>query len=162
MTINRIATNTKQIYANSSHKGSLLYPDLSYKLQGCFFKVYNTLGFGHKEVVYQRALEEELITQQVPFEKEKHLSIHYEGKKIAEYIPDLVIDNKIIVEIKALEFLPNKIVTQLIYYLKGTNYSLGYLVNFGTPRLQIIRRIWTPAHMSRIRENSLLIRGNSK
>lgn len=121
----------------------LLFPELSYKLQGCFFKVYNILGFGYKEIAYQRALEQELTLQNIPFEKETHLSITYKGKKIAEYVPDLVIDNKIIVEIKALEFLPNKFITQLIYYLKGTNYKLGYLVNFGGTRLEIIRRIWT-------------------
>lgn len=150
-----MTTNTKRMTTNSTHKGSLLYPDLSYKLQGCFFKVYNTLGFGHKEVVYQRALEQELTTQRISFEKEKHLAIKYDGEKIAEYVPDIVIDNKIIIEIKALEFLPNKIITQLIYYLKGTNYSLGYLVNFGSSKLQIIRRIWTPTYTSGIRENSL-------
>lgn len=138
------------------NKVQLLYPDLSYRLQGCFFKVYNVLGFGHKEVAYQRALEQELTLQNIPFEKETRLPITYKGKKIAEYVPDLVIDNKIIVEIKALEFLPNKFITQLIYYLKGTDYQLGYLVNFGSPRLEIIRRIWTPP----IRGNSLPIRGN--
>lgn len=134
---------------------NILYSDLSYQLQGCFFKVYNTLGFGHKEVVYQRALEEELKLKYIPFQKEMPLSIIYNYKKIADYIPDLTIDNKIIVEVKALEFLPRKIMTQLIYYLKGTNYKLGYLVNFGTPKLQIIRRIWTPNYKIKIRENSL-------
>ena len=128
----------------------LLYPDLSYKLQGCFFKVYNILGFGHKEIAYQRALEQELTLQNISFEREMHLLITYRDKKIAEYVPDLVIDKKIIIEIKALEFLPNKFITQLIYYLKGTNYKLGYLINFGAPKLQIIRRIWTPT----IRDNS--------
>ena len=126
----------------------LLYPDLSYKLQGCFFKVYNILGFGHKEIAYQRALEQELTIQNISFEREMHLSITYKDKKIAEYVPDLVIDDKIIVEIKALEFLPNKFIAQLINYLKGTNFQLGYLVNFGAPKLQIIRRIWTPKFVS--------------
>ena len=131
-------------------KVRLLYPDLSYQLQGCFFQVYNILGFGHKEIAYQRALEQELTLQNISFEREMHLLITYREKKIAEYVPDLVIDKKIIIEIKALEFLPNKFITQLIYYLKGTNYKLGYLINFGAPKLQIIRRIWTPT----IRDNS--------
>lgn len=132
---------------------TLIYPDLSYKLQGCCFKVYNSLGFGHKEVIYQRALEEEFTVKKLPFLKEMHLSINYHNKKVGEYIPDFVIGNKIIVEIKALEFLPQKLVSQLIYYLKGTNYILGYLVNFGGIKLQIIRRIWTPNYKSRISEN---------
>ena len=124
----------------------LLYPELSYRLQGCFFTVYNTLGFGHKEVVYERALEEELIKGNISYKKEQTLPIFYNEKKIAEYRPDFVIDDKIIVEIKALEFLPGKLVIQLIYYLKGTKYKLGYLVNFGAERLQIIRRVWTPSY----------------
>ena len=127
----------------------LLYPKLSYQLQGCFFKVYNTLGFGHKEIVYQRALEEEMKTQKVPYKKEENLPIIYENKKVADYRPDFVIDQKIILEVKALEFLPRKVATQLIYYLKGTNYKLGYLVNFGAPKLQIIRRVWTPHYVKR-------------
>lgn len=134
-------------------KSKLLYPQLSYRLQGCFFKVYNTLGFGHKEVVYQRALKEEMKNQSIPCEKEASLPIKYEDKKIAAYRPDFVIDEKIILEVKALEFMPKKFETQLVYYLKGTSYKLGYLVNFGAPKLQIIRRIWTPGYTSRMTAN---------
>jgi len=65
-------------------KGYLLYPELSYKLQGCFFQVYNTLGFGHKEIVYHRALERELIKHQLVFGKEVSLPIIYDGNKIAD------------------------------------------------------------------------------
>ena len=123
----------------------LLYPSLSYKLQGCFFTVYNTLGFGHKEIAYQNALEKEFYNQNIPYTREASLPILYREEKVANYRPDFIIDDKIIVEIKALEFLPAKFITQLIYYLKGTNYRLGYLVNFGSPQIQIIRRIWTPS-----------------
>jgi len=128
-------------------QNKLLYPELSYQLQGCFFAVYNTLGFGHKEVAYQRALVEELISQRVPYIREKNLPILYNKKKIADYRPDFVIGERIIVEIKALEFLQKKLATQLVNYLKGTQYKLGYLVNFGSPKLEIIRRIWTPEYI---------------
>jgi len=64
----------------------LLYPTLSYKVQGCFYTVYNTLGFGHKEVAYQRALVEELISQRVPYIREKNLPILYNKKKIADIV----------------------------------------------------------------------------
>lgn len=139
---------------------SLLYPELSYKLQGAFFTVYNTLGFGHKEIAYQRALGEELKKQNIPHSRELSLPILYNKTKVADYRPDFVIDHKIIVEIKAVEFLFPKLITQLTYYLKGTHLSLGYLVNFGSSRLQIVRRIWTPNYQPKIRDNSLLIRGN--
>lgn len=128
---------------HKSCPSKLLYPELSYKLQGCFFTVYNTLGFGHKEVVYERGLEKEFEAQSIPFTKEESLPIYYRDKKIADYRPDFIIDKKIILELKALEFLPLKFVSQLLYYLKGTGYSLGNLVNFGAPKIQIIRRVWS-------------------
>lgn len=132
---------------HSQYSHELLYPKLSYKLQGCFYTVYNTLGFGHKELIYQRALEEELTKNEISHIREKPLPLFYNSKKIGEYRPDLVINDKIIVEIKALEFLPKKLITQLVYYLKGTEYKLGYLVNFGSPKLEIIRRIWSPHYI---------------
>ncbi len=124
-------------------KSKLLYPELSYKLQGCLFSVYNTLGFGHKEVIYQRALVEELMKKGLSFEREPILAIFYGDKKVGDYRPDFEIDGKIILEIKAVEFLPEKLIIQLVYYLKGTNYQLGYLVNFGGTKIQIVRKIWT-------------------
>lgn len=78
----------------------LLYEGDSYKIRGCFFNVYNSLGFGHKEVLYQRALEEEFKKQNVNYEKEKSLAIHYNGKKIGVYRPDFVVKEKIIIEMK--------------------------------------------------------------
>lgn len=132
---------------HSKFTRELLYRDLSYSLQGCFYTVYNTLGFGHKELIYQRALEEELTKKAISHIREKSLPLFYNSKKIGEYRPDFVINDKIIVEIKALEFLPKKLITQLVYYLKGTDYKLGYLVNFGGAKLEIIRRIWTPHYI---------------
>lgn len=121
-----------------------LYEELSYKLRGCVFSVYNTLGFGHKESVYQKALADELAKMKLNFEREKTIPITYNGKQVGVYRPDFVIDNKIIVEIKAVEFMPKSYETQLVYYLKGTNYKLGFLINFGGTKLDIRRRIYTP------------------
>lgn len=121
-----------------------LYKELTYKLQGCFFSVYNALGFGHKETVYQKAPEIELKKNQIVFEPQKILNIYYNKERVGNYRPDLVIDNKIIVEIKAVDFVPKDYEKQLLYYLKGTEYKLGYLVNFGNPKLYIKRFIWTP------------------
>ncbi|OGD65353.1 hypothetical protein A3F08_02140, partial [Candidatus Berkelbacteria bacterium RIFCSPHIGHO2_12_FULL_36_9] len=65
------------------------------------------------------------------------------GKKLAVYIPDFLIENKIILEIKALPFLPNPAVNQIVQYLKASQYEIGYIVNFGTPKAEILRRIYT-------------------
>ena len=121
----------------------LLYEDLSYKIRGCCFTVYNTLGFGHKEDIYQKALELELAKQKVKYEAQKSLTIYYDDKKVGNYRPDLIIDDKIIVEIKAVEYIPKNFEQQLIYYLKGTNFKLGFLVNFGSSKLYIKRLIWS-------------------
>ena len=121
-----------------------LYEDLSYKIRGCVFNVYNTLGFGHKENVYQAALEIEFEKLKINFEREKILPVLYDGKKVGIYKPDFVIDDKIIVEMKAVPFMLKDYEAQLAYYLKGTNYKLGFLINFGGKKLDIRRRAWTP------------------
>ena len=122
-----------------------LYEDASYKLRGCVFNVYNTLGFGHKESVYQKALTDEFSKANIKFEREKTIPITYNGRQVGTYRPDFVIENTIILEIKAVEFMPKSYETQLVYYLKGTNYKLGFLVNFGAAKLDIRRRVYTPA-----------------
>lgn len=121
----------------------LLYSDLTYKIRKAAFNVYNELGFGHKEQVYQQALEEEFGRLKLSYRKEVNLKVYYKDKKIGDYRPDFIIDDKIILEIKATEFIPKTFETQLIYYLKSTKYKLGLLINFGSPKLQIKRLIWT-------------------
>jgi len=124
--------------------GKLLYEDLSYKIRGCAFRVYNTLGFGHKEKVYQEALAMELEKESLVFKKEPILAIIYQNKKIGTYKPDFVVESKVIVEVKAVPMMPKTYETQLTYYLKSTNFQLGFVINFGSRQLDIRRRIWTP------------------
>ncbi|HDY72646.1 MAG TPA: GxxExxY protein [bacterium] len=122
----------------------LLYEDLSYKIRGCVFKVYNTLGFGHKENVYQKALASEFEKIGINFEKEKALSVIYNNRQVGTYRPDFIVESKIIIEIKAVPVMPKSFETQLTYYLKSTNFKLGFIINFGSKKLDIRRRIWTP------------------
>jgi len=121
----------------------LLYEDLTFKVRGAAFNVYNELGFGHKENVYQKSLEEEFNQLKLSYKREFNLKVYYKDIKVGDYRPDFIIDNKIILEIKATEFVPKTFETQLIYYLKSTKYKLGLLINFGSPKLQIKRLIWT-------------------
>lgn len=120
-----------------------LYKDLTYELIGCFYTVHNQLGFGHKEKVYQRALKKELSKKDVLFKREAQLDVLYDGEVVAKYQPDFVIENKVIVEVKAVNFLPAAHEKQLLYYLKGTGCKLGFIVNFGKEKVEIRRRIWT-------------------
>lgn len=121
----------------------LLYKDLTFKVRKAVFNVYNELGFGHKENVYQKSLEKEFDQLKLPYKREVNLKVYYKDIKVGDYRPDFVIDDKIILEIKATEFMPNTFETQLIYYLKSTKFKLGLLINFGAPKLQIKRLIWT-------------------
>lgn len=121
----------------------LIYADITYKVRGAIFTVYNYLGFGHKEQVYQKALEKEFIEDNLPFKREVSLNVRYKDAVIGNYRPDFIIDDKIIIELKAVEFMPKAFETQLLHYLKTTGYQLGLLVNFGSPKLMIRRLLWT-------------------
>jgi len=121
----------------------LIFADLTYKARGAIFEVYNTLGSGHKEQIYQKALEKELDLRKISYKKEENLDVKYKGEKVGNYRPDFVLEDKIIVEIKAVEFMPKSYEDQLIHYLKTTGFKVGLLVNFGQPRLYIKRLVWS-------------------
>lgn len=121
----------------------LIYEELTYKLRKSFFNVYNALGYGHKESVYQNALEKEFSILNIPYLREKSLNIKYRDQKVGIYRPDFVIDNKVILEIKSTEYIPVIFEKQTLQYLKSTDFKLGILVNFGAPKLTIRRLIWT-------------------
>ncbi len=123
-----------------SGNSKLLYPELSYRVRGAIFAVYKTLGPYHKESVYANALEEELAKQKISFKREVPINVIYGQKKVGTYRPDFLIDNKIIVEIKADKKLPLNDERQLSYYLNGSPYRLGFLVNFGAQNGVDIRR----------------------
>ena len=125
---------------------NLLYSDLTYKIRGAIFTVYNHLGFGHKEIVYQKALAREFGERSIPFEREKALGVIYKNENIGVYRPDFVVDEKIILEIKAVEFIPMSFENQIIHYLKSTGYTVGLLANFGSKKIYIKRLVWTASH----------------
>src|SRR3989344_5823420 len=143
-----IRGNNAEQTQNNSESGTLLYEDLSYKIRQCLFNVKKELGPGHKEIVYQKALEEEFKNAHIPFSKEKQIPILYHNKKVGIYVPDFIIDEKIIVELKALSFLGSTEKKQIWNYLKGSEYKLAILVNFGPKELQIDRVIYDLARDS--------------
>jgi len=120
---------------------NFLHEDLSYKIRGAFFNVHNTLGGGHKEIIYQKALALEFKKLGINFEREKSLTIQYDDVKVGVYRPDFVVNDNIIIEIKAVAFIPKDYEIQLLNYLKSTKLSLGFLVNFGPTKVEIRRRI---------------------
>ena len=112
----------------------LLYRDQSYSINGAAFKVYNTLGYGFLEAVYQEALEIEFKRQGIPYEREAKLKIIYDGEELKQtYKADFVCYGKIIVELKAVSVLDDTHRSQVYNYLHATGYKLGLLLNFGNP-----------------------------
>lgn len=125
----------------------LLYPELSYEVVGAIYEVWKKLGSAFKESIYQKALEQEFQKRQIYFDSQKQIPVIYNEKKIGVYVPDFVINDKILLEIKYLPRITFKEKKQVWYYLKGTDYKLLLLVNFGGPRLEIIRRIYDKARL---------------
>ena len=104
----------------------------SYAINGAAMHVYNVLGYGFLESVYQEALEIEFLKRGIPYEREKELKIYYEGKAMRQtYRADFVCYDNIIVELKAVAHLDDMHRSQIYNYLKATGYKLGLLYNFG-------------------------------
>jgi GxxExxY protein len=120
-----------------------LYKDLTYKVIGALYEVHNELGAVHKESIYHKAVAIELKNRNIKFEEEKSLPVRYKGQKIGVYRPDFVIEDKVILEIKAVPMITKAMFDQIFYYIKGTNYKLVLLANFGTTKLNVKRRIYT-------------------
>ena len=121
---------------------SLVFPNESYAIRGAAMRVYNVLGSGFLEAVYQEALEIELEKRNIPYEKEKELEIYYDGIKLGKkYIADFVCYDKIILELKAQEKLTMEHQYQVLNYLNITQNKLGLLINFGESPLKFKRLI---------------------
>ena len=110
----------------------IVYKEEAYKIMGAAFKVYNGLGHGFLEAVYQEALEIEFQKQGIPYEREKELKIQYDGIELKQtYKADFVCYGKIIIELKAVSALDDVHRSQVYNYLHATGFKLGLLYNFG-------------------------------
>lgn len=119
-----------------------LYKDETYKIIGACMEVHNELGRGFSEIVYGDALEIELKTQNIPYDREVCFHIYYKDVKLPHhYYADFVINDKIIVELKAIEKLTNSHIKQVLNYLAASELKVGLLVNFGQNSLEYKRVI---------------------
>jgi len=120
-----------------------LLKDEGYALMGAAFEVYNHLGAGFLEEVYQEAMEIELAARQIPFVSKPHLQVVFKEQLLKKhYEADLLVYSEIVVELKAVRAIAPEHEAQLINELKATRKRVGYLINFGAaPRLQWSRRV---------------------
>ena len=123
----------------------MLFEKESFVIRGICFALYKLFRNRHKERIYHEAFILELEKNGFVVEKEKRIPIQYDGKVIGTYVPDIVVDDKIIIELKAKPHLSKDDQSQFWSYLKAAPYTLGFLVNFGAPDgVQIKRFIDTP------------------
>lgn len=111
-------------------KKELIYPELSYKIVGVAFGVFNEVGYGLPEKVYQKALEREFELQGIPFERECYLPAKYKGENILQYFADFVVDKRIVIELKVVKKLTYSHARQLLTYLRNSGIRLGILLYF--------------------------------
>lgn len=120
----------------------LIHPELSYQLMGILFKVHNKLGNMQAERYYQRAVEEELKTQGISFRRELPVDLKYEERIIGKHVVDFVIDSKILLELKTVDYLKPQHLNQVLAYLKDLGLKLGIIANFRKDRLQYRRVVY--------------------
>ena len=123
-------------------KEKWLYKELTQEVIGAAMEVHRELGSGFLEYVYEEALCHELNLREISFERQKELDIYYKDLLIPQkYKPDLIVENKVIVELKATSGLTEIEEAQLLNYLKATKTRVGLLLNFGRKSLEVKRRV---------------------
>lgn len=122
-----------------------LYEEDSYKIRGACFEVYKAFGGAFKETIVDKSLTIALEKQGLKIEDQKRINVYFEGKKVGVYVPDKIINQCILLELKAKPFLTKQDIDQFWKYLKGSEYKLGFLINFAPDRLEIKRIVYDKA-----------------
>lgn len=118
------------------------HKEITEKIIGCAYKVYNALGFGFLEKIYRNAMLVELRKAKLKVLKEKEIKVYYDSEIIGEYYADLLVEDKVIVELKSVKGLDGTQEKQLINYLKATEMEVGLLINFGENGVEVKRKIY--------------------
>ncbi|MGB7875863.1 MAG: GxxExxY protein [Anaerolineales bacterium] len=120
----------------------MLHEEITSDIINAFYHAYNTLGYGFLEKVYENALAKELAKRGHSVKQQIPIQVFYEGETVGEYFADILVDNKIILELKAAEEIIKTHEAQLVNYLKATDIQVGLLLNFG-PKAEFKRKIFT-------------------
>lgn len=123
------------------HRKDLYEPELSFCIVGALYTVFNRLGYGHRESVYQKALAEELRSRRLRFTEQKYCPVTYESKPIHKYYLDFLIEEKIILEIKKGKQMLKTHIDQVLYYLRASGLRLGIIAVFTTQGVNVRRII---------------------
>jgi len=116
------------------------HEDITHKIIGCAYKVFNQLGFGFLESVYKKAMIIELTKENLKVEAEKPLKVYYDGQVIGDFYVDLFVENEIVIELKSVQNLAKEHEVQLVNYLNGMKKEIGLLINFGPSGVDVKRK----------------------
>jgi len=119
------------------------YEELTHKIIGAAYKVFNQLGFGFLESVYKKAMLIELTKENLKVEAEKSLKVYYDNQIVGDFYIDLYVEDKIVVELKSVETLAKQHEVQLVNYLQGLQKDIGLLINFGPSGVDVKRKFRT-------------------
>jgi GxxExxY protein len=123
----------------------MLHQEITSVIINAFFLVYNTLGYGFLEKVYENALLHELRKRGLRVEQQVSIKVYYDGVIVGEYFADLFVEGKVIIELKAAVAISDAHKAQLLNYLKATGIEVGLILNFG-PEATFKREIFTKNH----------------
>jgi len=123
----------------SMHKDKAYYDSLTEQIIGCAYAVGRELGSGFLEKIYENALLHELNKTCLKVENQKPIQVYYDGIVVGDYFADIVVNDEIIVELKAVKTMDKIHFAQCLHYLKATGNKLGLLINFGTSSVQVKR-----------------------
>ena len=116
------------------------HEDLTHRIIGCAYQVYNQLGFGFLESVYKKAMILELTKNGLRAEEEKPLQVYYNDQIVGDFFVDLFVENEIIVELKSVQNLAKEHEAQVVNYLNASNRDIGLLINFGHTGVEVRRK----------------------
>ena len=116
------------------------HEELTHKIIGCAYQVFNQLGFGFLESVYKKAMIHELGKNSLKVEPEKPLSVYYDHVSVGEFFADLYVQDSIIVELKSVQTILKEHEAQLVNYLNAAKRKIGLIINFGPSGVEVKRK----------------------
>ena len=117
------------------------YEELTEQIIGCAFQVYNKMGFGFLESVYEKCLLIELEKASLNYEAQKPLTVYYDNEIVGQFVTDIIVEDKIIIELKSVRQIIKAHEIQLVNYLVATKKEVGLLLNFGETKVEVKRKV---------------------
>jgi len=142
--VSSLYTNVRPLSEGTEGRAAMRCEDLTGQIIGAAYEVHKTLGAGFLEKVYENALAMELEAAGLQVTQQQALPVHYKGRLAGEYFADLVVEGKVVVEVKAVSALDPVREVQLVHYLRASGIGVGLLINFGRS-VEVKRRVFDPS-----------------